>query len=139
MRLDDWSRTPATRSTPRFRALTGTVIYGRERASRKSAGTGQAVPGGAPAWADFTITLDQTSMPSHFGDDYIAGGAGDDVIFGQLGNDTIQGDGSIEQVDGNPRRRPSRRRLSGVLHGRALGRGARPTATTTSRATAATT
>ncbi len=56
----------------------------------------QPRPGGNPAWADWTITLDPSLDPSHFGDDYIAGGANADTIFGQRGNDIIQGDGSID-------------------------------------------
>jgi Ca2+-binding RTX toxin-like protein len=37
---------------------------------------------------------------THFGADYIAGGADDDVIFGQLGDDVIQGDGTIDLPGG---------------------------------------
>jgi Ca2+-binding RTX toxin-like protein len=84
---------------PRFRALTGTVIYdanGAAQVAGQFAAPVQPVPGGRPAWADWTITLDQTFIAAHFGNDYIAGGAGDDEIFGQLGDDVIQGDGSID-------------------------------------------
>jgi Ca2+-binding RTX toxin-like protein len=56
----------------------------------------QSRPGGNPAWGDWTIMLDQSLEASHYGNDYIAGGAHDDEIFGQLGDDTIQGDGSID-------------------------------------------
>ena len=84
---------------PRFRSLTGNLIYGADGLVQVG-GTGD-VPGGTPAWADFTILLDQTLDATHFGDDYIAGGAGADEVFGQLGNDTIQGDGSIaSKIDG---------------------------------------
>jgi Ca2+-binding RTX toxin-like protein len=69
----------------------GEVVVGGQHQSR---------PGGNPGWADWTITLDQTLEPSHYGDDYIAGGAHDDQIFGQLGDDTIQGDGSINLAVG---------------------------------------
>jgi Ca2+-binding RTX toxin-like protein/outer membrane protein OmpA-like peptidoglycan-associated protein len=87
---------------PRFRTLTGSVIYGADGLPQVDA-RGQDVPGGNPSWADFSILLDQTLDATHFGDDYIAGGAGDDEIFGQLGNDVIQGDGSItSKIDGNP-------------------------------------
>jgi Ca2+-binding RTX toxin-like protein/outer membrane protein OmpA-like peptidoglycan-associated protein len=58
--------------------------------------TPQSRPGGNPAWADWTIFLDDTDIANHFGDDYIAGGANNDTIFGQRGNDVIQGDGSID-------------------------------------------
>ncbi len=84
---------------PRFRALTGTTIYGSDGtaqvAGEAAAGT-NPVPGGRPGWADYTMTLDQSLDSNQYGNDYIAGGGGDDEIFGQLGNDTIQGDGSID-------------------------------------------
>ena len=76
---------------------------------------------------------------STFGNDYIAGGADDDQIFGQLGNDTIQGDGSIDLTTvagGADAVLPTARRRRG-LGGTDVAR--RTTATTTSRATAATT
>ncbi len=86
---------------PRFRALTGTVIYGPD-GSAQVAGEFetaiQPVPGGRPVWADWTITLDQTLIAANFGNDYIAGGADNDEIFGQRGDDTIQSDGSIDLV-----------------------------------------
>jgi Ca2+-binding RTX toxin-like protein len=89
---------------PRFRALTGATIYGPDglaQVAGEFVPAVQPVPGGRPTWgADWTITLDQTSIASHFGDDYIAGGAHNDEIFGQLGNDTIQGDGTIGPVTG---------------------------------------
>lgn len=86
---------------PRFRTLTGTVIYGADAfaqvAGEFESGI-QPVPGGRPAWSDWTITLDQSLDSAKYGDDYIAGGADDDTIFGQLGDDTIQGDGSIDSA-----------------------------------------
>ncbi|WP_283806368.1 LEPR-XLL domain-containing protein [Bradyrhizobium sp. cf659] len=88
---------------PRFRALTGTLIYGPDGLAQVAGAfvaTVQPVPGGRPAWGDWTITLDPTLVASRFGDDYIAGGSGDDEIFGQLGNDTIQGDGTIGALSG---------------------------------------
>ena len=84
---------------PRFRALTGTVIYGTSGLPQVAGEFGaaiQPVPGGRPIWSDWTITLDQLLDPAQFGNDYIAGGGGNDEIFGQLGDDTIQGDGSID-------------------------------------------
>ena len=88
---------------PRYRELLGTTLYD-ENGLVQVNGQHQPRPGGNPAWADWTITLDQSLIASHFGDDYIAGGAADDTIFGQRGDDTIQGDGSIEgKIDGmNP-------------------------------------
>ena len=79
---------------PRFRTLTGGTIYDANGNPQVSA-LAASVPGVLPTWADWTITLDQTLDSSHYGNDYIAGGAANDEIFGQLGNDTIQGDGSI--------------------------------------------
>jgi Ca2+-binding RTX toxin-like protein len=93
---------------PRYRALTGTRIYGPDGLA-KVAGefdlSVQPVPGGRPTWgADWAITLDQTPMANlvanQFGNDYIAGGAQNDQIFGQLGDDTIQGDGTVGPVAG---------------------------------------
>src|SRR5262249_35294654 len=91
--------------TPRFRKLTGATIHDVNGALQANpAPTGgpghhrvtpplMAPPRGPPAWADWTITLDQSANNS--GNDQIAGGAGDDEIFGQLGNDTIEGDGAL--------------------------------------------
>jgi Ca2+-binding RTX toxin-like protein len=103
---------------PRFRALAGTVIYdanGLPRVSGPFAQSIQPVPGGRPAWSDWTMTFDQTLTASHFGDDYIAGGAGNDEIFGQLGNDTIQGDGSIDLSMTNGKRVSALRDASNLL------------------------
>jgi Ca2+-binding RTX toxin-like protein len=88
---------------PRYRELGDTTLYDAGGLVQVDIDH-QARPGGNPAWADFTITLDQTTTASHFGDDYIAGGADDDTIFGQRGDDTIQGDGSItgKVDDGEP-------------------------------------
>jgi Ca2+-binding RTX toxin-like protein len=87
---------------PRFRALTGTTLY--DAAGLPRVGGPQGVPGGGPAWADWTITLDQDMAAlDNYGADYIAGGAGNDQIFGQQGDDVIQGDGSISgALAGNP-------------------------------------
>src|SRR4029079_19533010 len=74
-------------------ATAGTVLVNAASSS---------IPGGAPVWEDFNITLldhdlgTQTAAANNFRNDYIAGGPGDDQIFGQLGNDVIQGDGSID-------------------------------------------
>jgi Ca2+-binding RTX toxin-like protein len=80
---------------PRFRQLGGATIYSAS-GEVQVAPTPAQRPGGNPAWGDWDFTLDQTFVASHFGDDYIAGGAHDDQVFGQLGDDTIQGDGSID-------------------------------------------
>jgi Ca2+-binding RTX toxin-like protein len=87
---------------PRFRALTGTIIYGPGGDIQVNMSADGVVPGGRPTWgADWTITLDPSpAAAAQFGNDYIAGGAQDDEIFGQLGDDTIQGDGSIGTVAG---------------------------------------
>jgi Ca2+-binding RTX toxin-like protein len=88
---------------PRFRTLLpGATIYGLDGSAQVNLAFDAIVPAiGRPAWgADWTITLDQTLIASHFGNDYIAGGAHDDEIFGQLGDDTIQGDGTIGPVGG---------------------------------------
>jgi hypothetical protein len=89
----------------RYRTLSGSQIYST---ASGSAGTvlvtadSRNIPGGAPVWEDFNITLldhdqaTETAALSNFGNDYIAGGAGNDQVFGQLGNDTLQGDGSID-------------------------------------------
>ncbi|MGA8049240.1 MAG: calcium-binding protein [Burkholderiales bacterium] len=79
---------------PRFRTLSGATLY--DANGNPLVGGRAPTPYQAPAWADWSITLDQTREAGHFGDDYIAGGADDDEIFGQLGDDTIQGDGSID-------------------------------------------
>jgi len=90
---------------PRFRALSGTVIYGNSNdpfANQATVdGTPQLDPDGQPRWGDWVIRLmdhslaDETDELNNFGGDYIAGGPANDMIFGQLGDDTIQGDGSI--------------------------------------------
>jgi Ca2+-binding RTX toxin-like protein len=88
-------------TNPRFRALSGTELYGRgvdvnDAASGDVLVTDawQVDPNGPASWGDFQISLDD----ANFGNDYIAGGAQDDQIFGQLGADIIQGDGSIDLV-----------------------------------------
>lgn len=105
---------------PRFRALSSTAIYdasGLAQVSGEFSPTMQPVPGGRPAWGDWTITLDPSLNAAQFGNDYLAGGAGNDEIFGQLGNDTIQGDGSIaSRVDSDPATLPvSAARVNGLL------------------------
>jgi Ca2+-binding RTX toxin-like protein len=93
-------------TNPRFRVLTGTQIYSTDPATAgqvnvSSTGVWGVDPRGAANWADFRITmLDTSGAAGTYGNDYIAGGAGDDEIFGQLGNDTIQGDGSIDLTVG---------------------------------------
>jgi Ca2+-binding RTX toxin-like protein len=80
---------------PRFRTLTGAAIYDANGLPQVGgAAAPSAIPGGLPAWANWTITLD--ADPAASGNDYMAGGAGDDQLFAQLGNDTVQGDGSID-------------------------------------------
>ena len=105
---------------PRFRALTGTLMYGPDGLAQVAGEFSAAIqpePGGRPAWADWTITLDPTLSSSPLSNDYIAGGGGNDEIFGQQGNDTIQGDGSIKsRVDADPLSLPvSAARVNGLL------------------------
>jgi Ca2+-binding RTX toxin-like protein len=82
----------------RFRQVAGATMYNATTgAANVTAAANHLVPAAfRPAWADWTITLDQTL--ANFGNDYMAGGAGDDQMFGQRGNDTAQGDGSIDLV-----------------------------------------
>ncbi|QSA97859.1 OmpA family protein [Methylococcus sp. EFPC2] len=82
--------------TPRFRTPGGATLYDANGAPL--IGARAATPYAAPAWADWTITLDQSLSAAQFGNDFIAGGAQRDTIFGQRGNDTIQGDGSIDET-----------------------------------------
>jgi Ca2+-binding RTX toxin-like protein len=96
----------------RYRILSGTQggqIYGTAPGTAGTVlvtGTSRNIPGGAPAWEDFDIQLQnhdgatEDGGSSVFGNDFIAGGAHDDQIFGQLGNDVIQGDGSIDESAG---------------------------------------
>ncbi len=88
---------------PRFRTLTGSVLYDIY-GNPQHGDTARANPAGSPAWADFTVTLldhsfvVESAQPGLYGNDYIAGGAHRDLIFGGLGDDVIQGDGSIDHV-----------------------------------------
>ena len=139
-------------TSPRFEALSGTVIYGRsDQSPFPTADTSGALlidgiarayrgSAGAPEWALYVLTdLHQTAAieaaaGNDFGNDYLAGAAGNDVIFGQLGNDTIQGDGSI----GSPRSvRPAGRSIRSGRSRSCPRSRRRPTAMTTSRAAAA--
>ncbi len=107
VRIDRWTGL-GDFTNPRFRALTGTIIYGEESAVNDGDSlvdtVDQNIPAltGTPEWGDWDITLydhsfaDELAGLNNFGDDYIAGGADDDTIFGQLGDDIIQGDGSID-------------------------------------------
>jgi Ca2+-binding RTX toxin-like protein len=90
---------------PRFRLLTGSVLYDPTTLLPAVGTAWQRNPDGAALWSNYRITfLDAnpaTAPANSYGNDYIAGGAGDDRIFGQLGNDTIQGDGSIDGPGAN--------------------------------------
>jgi len=90
---------------PRFRALSGTMIYDTNDNPLVDSGY-QLNPTYTPVWGDWDIKLldhSDSSIANTFGNDYIAGGPNDDVIFGQLGDDTIQGDGSVDgKLAGNP-------------------------------------
>ena len=84
--------------------------------------------------------MDGSTDPATSSDSDLAGGASDDVLFGQLGNDWIQGDGSViddlGQVTVDVQTRDTVYDPRGSVEDCA---GRAPTATTTSRATAATT
>ena len=95
---------------PRFRVLTGSVIYDGDGTALISRGddatldesTWQENPNPHPDWDEWVVTIgDGMGAGDVHGNDYIAGGPNDDVIFGQLGNDTIQGDGSIDGLLAN--------------------------------------
>ena len=120
-------------------------------------------------WHDFDADPAQPTRqrtgPGSFGNDYIAGNQGNDMVLGELGDDTIQGDGSIDYVAhrlisdttaANGTVDPSynvaqlgrvaayrhagrRDRPGRPAHALPVLRARRPTARTTSRATAATT
>ena len=84
-----------SRLSPRFRTLTGAVIYDANGLPQVG-GTPQLDPNLANE--ERTVTLfdhSATPAPGTSGADNIAGGADDDVLFGQLGTDWIQGDGSV--------------------------------------------
>jgi Ca2+-binding RTX toxin-like protein len=86
------SRDASVDTSPRYRSLQDTRLYGADGASLQTA-TAFSGPN-VPLWSNWTITVGD-GLDGLFGNDYIAGGAGDDMIFGQSGNDTVQGDGSI--------------------------------------------
>ncbi|WP_020680160.1 DUF4347 domain-containing protein [Marinobacterium rhizophilum] len=97
------SRTGGESSSPRFRALTGEVLYSEDANSDDAevqVGSTQfsGPEADSPAWSNWSITVGD-GLDDLFGNDYIAGGAGNDTIFGQRGNDTIQGDGSIDGTE----------------------------------------
>jgi Ca2+-binding RTX toxin-like protein len=88
-------------TNPRYRTLTGSMIYGEVGADDSETmedETDRLVPDltGTPVWANWDIFINETDKYNAYGDDYIAGGGHDDTIFGQLGDDIIQGDGSID-------------------------------------------
>jgi Ca2+-binding RTX toxin-like protein len=85
-------------TSPRFRALLGTVIYDLDDLDQVDDATDYLDPTGVPLWGNWDIFMNDAWRFNCFGDDYIAGGADDDMIFGQLGDDTIQGDGSIAGI-----------------------------------------
>ena len=97
-RLD--SRAPGEDSSPRYRVLTGSAIYGDglnggpDGEALVDSASQYSRPGGAERWSNFELILDAGQNAPHAGDT-IAGGAGDDTLFGQGGDDVIQGDGSI--------------------------------------------
>ncbi len=92
-------------TSPRFRALLGTIIYGAQGQDLVNHVNQYNDPRHVPAWALWDFTMFDHSFAAeaaaltNFGDDYIAGGGNDDTIFGQLGDDIIQGDGSIDSLD----------------------------------------
>jgi Ca2+-binding RTX toxin-like protein len=124
-------------TNPRFRALTGTIIYSRAdldptvtsdpTGGPNDSGTAlvdgtwrdyRDTDGSAPDWAYYEITnlFHSDAIAAApvsaggvpaYGDDYITGGAGDDTIFGQLGNDTILGDGRLDDPVAGAWRSPS--------------------------------
>jgi hypothetical protein len=101
----DRSLTVGNPTNPRFRVLQGTQMFstsgGDSSGQALITEAWQAKPGATPVWTDYRVELldhsfaDQAAGLNNFGNDYLAGGAHDDQIFGQLGDDTIQGDGSI--------------------------------------------
>jgi Ca2+-binding RTX toxin-like protein len=82
-------------TSPRFRALLGTLIYDGDDNDLVDDAQDYEDPTGVPVWANWDIFINDTAGFDYYGDDYIAGGAQDDTIFGQMGNDTIQGDGAV--------------------------------------------
>ncbi|MFC1542035.1 calcium-binding protein, partial [Candidatus Latescibacterota bacterium] len=85
--------------SPRIRVLSGDRIYGENTGDDGVAmvtGVAQLNPTGVEERIIVLLDHTDTTNPTLYGSDYIAGGIDDDVIFGQLGNDTIQGDGSID-------------------------------------------
>jgi Ca2+-binding RTX toxin-like protein len=92
------SRTDGVMTSPRFRALLGSLLYeitGPDTGNTllsSDAFTGPSAD--IPKWSNWTTTVGD-GLDGLYGSDYIAGGAGNDTIFGQSGDDVIQGDGSI--------------------------------------------
>ena len=85
--------------SPRFRVLSGSVIYDTNGVAQATSAS-QVNPAGTPE-RNITLHDHSTTTPAgSYGNDYAAGGSGDDVILGGLGDDTLQGDGSITLVVG---------------------------------------
>ncbi|MHC4618339.1 MAG: hypothetical protein ACYTEQ_11370 [Planctomycetota bacterium] len=89
-------------TSPRFKALLGTLIYDEDDNDLVDGSQDYLDPTGVPVWANWDIFIDDTAGFNYYGDDYIVGGAHDDTIFAQMGDDTIQGDGSVEVTSGDP-------------------------------------
>jgi Ca2+-binding RTX toxin-like protein len=85
-------------TSPRFRALSGTLMYDNDGAALV---TGDSKSDPNRVHARTVVLYDSSHSPDAdtFGNDLIAGGADDDVIFGQLGDDTLHGDGQISDPE----------------------------------------
>ena len=88
---------------PRFRALSGTIIYNDNgQAQIHTADSADTADAANPAEVEareielYDHTGHATDNAGNYGDDVVAGGADDDVIFGQLGDDQIHGDGRLD-------------------------------------------
>jgi len=89
------SRTEGVTTSPRFRALSGSQLYGSNGEALVELTQQYSGPtADVPNWSNWAITIGD-GLDGLYGADYIAGGGNNDTIFGQRGNDTIQGDGSI--------------------------------------------
>jgi len=82
-------------TSPRFRALAGSIIYDEDDVDQVDDSADYEDPTEVPVWANWDIFIGDAERFNSYGNDYIAGGGHDDTIFGQLGDDVIQGDGSI--------------------------------------------
>ncbi len=97
----DLLRTGSTQS-PRFRTLSGTLIYQTKTGDALVTRTNRYDPRAATVRhiTLFDHSFDAIATPEFWGDDAVAGGADDDVIFGQLGDDNLQGDGfTLKNLD----------------------------------------